>query len=101
MTQLYNLTCYRVDDNETESVTERFNSTVERTIINFNASANVYTCCTSVITQIGDGPVACGKVESLPPGSELLLMLPVLPCYQCYLYYQCTLLLLSYDITQW
>ncbi len=70
MTQLYNLTCYRADDNETESVTERFNSTVERTIINFNASANVYTCCTSVITQIGGGPVACGKVESLPPGSE-------------------------------
>ena len=65
LTQSYNLTCSLANGNETDLISEVINAEEESASFTLDTNAG-YTCCASVMTDIGNGPAVCKSVLPLP-----------------------------------
>ena len=69
MVQAYNITCFFRDDNTTDLTTTVINADEKEIALSFETDIG-YTCCVSVLTQIGGGPVTCSEVQPIPQPTE-------------------------------
>ena len=69
MTQAYNITCFFRDDNTTDVTTTVINPDEEEIVLSLDTDIG-YTCCVSVLTEIGGGPVTCREVQPIPQPTE-------------------------------
>ena len=69
MTLGYNITCFFRDDNTTDVTTTVINADEEEIVLSLDTDVG-YTCCVSVLTQIGGGPVTCSEVQPIPQPTE-------------------------------